>query len=471
MTSSVHRRSLRAALAACTALLAAACVPGGVSTGPGPAEAETTLDASQWNEQSPAGEIAAWARQGCRRVAGGRDACIERTLVSLIDRAGIAKSMEVLDTLTLQDDGIRANAHPLAHGLGIAAYRSPETLAATFAACPVSQMSGCPHGVIQGYFLDLSRQGRGIGTAELDGLCSPHKGQQFIYFQCAHGMGHGLMAVHENHLPMALEGCDLATDDFIRISCYGGAFMENIVNATNPHHSAGGHAATQAGADGHGAHGQQAAADEHADHGGQAQAGHDAHGGHAAAGGQQAMVHGEWKALDRNDWLYPCNAVAVKYQDACYSMQTSVAMFFNYGDVASTAGVCERAPETFVATCFMSLGRDITAFASQEHQRTIDMCLRSGEAAAGRGKLWCMLGAVQTLMNQSADPQVGIAFCRLLNGAEMKGNCYRVVGEMVSSLVPSEDARGESCRTAESEFVAACRRGAGIEPASAGNEE
>lgn len=471
MTSSLHRRSLRAALAALAVLLAGACVPGGASTGPSPVDAETTLGPAEWNEQSSAAEIAAWARQGCRRAAGGRDACIERTLVSLIDRAGIAKSMEVLDTLTIQDDAIRANAHPLAHGLGIAAYRSPETLAATFAACPVSQMSGCPHGVIQGYFLDLSRQGRSIGTAELDGLCSPHKDQQFIYFQCAHGVGHGLMAVHENHLPMALEGCDLATDDFIRISCYGGAFMENIVNATHPHHSAGGHATTQGGAheapaDGHAAHGQQAAADEHADHG--AQAGHD---GHGAAGGQQAMAHGEWKALDRNDWLYPCNAVGLKYQDACYAMQTSAVMFFNYGDVPSTAAVCERAPDAFTATCFMSLGRDITAFAAQEHQRTIDMCLRAGDRAAGRGSLWCMLGAVQTLMNQSADPQVGMRFCRLLEGTESKRECYRVVGEMVFTLVGDTDARGESCRTAESEFIAACRAGARIEPASTGGEE
>jgi hypothetical protein len=472
MTSSLHRRSLRAALAACLALLAGACAPGGPSTGPAPQEAETTLDPAEWSAQSPAAEIAEWALRGCRRAAGGRDACVERTLVSLIDQAGIAKSMEVLDTLTTRDDGIRSNAHPLAHGLGIAAYRSPETLAATFVACPISQMSGCPHGVIQGYFLDLSRQGRSIGTAELDALCNPHKEEPFMYFQCAHGMGHGLMAVHENHLPMSLESCDLASDDFIRISCYGGAFMENIVNATHPHHSAGGHATTQG--DGHGGHGPaaQAGQGEHAGHGQQAQAGDDGHGAHGAAGGQQAMHHEEWKALDRNDWLYPCNAVAEKYQESCYTMQTSAVMFFNYGDVGSTAAVCDRAPRQFAGTCFMSLGRDITAFAAQEHQRTLDMCLRTpATAGGGRGRQWCYLGAVQTLMNQSADPEVGMRFCRLLQGAADKGECYRMVGEMVATLVQGTDARGQSCRTAESEFVVVCRRGAGIEPSGNGSDE
>ena len=54
------------------------------------------------------------------------------------------------------------------------------------------------------------------------------------------------MAVHENHLPMSLEACDAASEDFIRESCYGGVFMENIVQVTHPHHTAAGHAGTQA---------------------------------------------------------------------------------------------------------------------------------------------------------------------------------------------------------------------------------
>ncbi|HEX6038984.1 hypothetical protein [Longimicrobium sp.] len=516
MTSVPHPRLLRAALAACVALLAGACAPAGPSAGPAPqVEAETQLGPAAWTAQSPARDIADWVRTGCQRARGGKDACLERTLVALIDDAGIAKSMEVLDTLATLDGDIKTNAHPLAHGMGIAAYRGQESMAATFAACPVTQMSGCGHGVIQGYFLDLSRQGHTIGKAELDAVCNPHRDNQFTYFQCAHGLGHGLMAVHENHLPMSLESCDLASDDFIRMSCYGGAFMENIVNATHPHHSAGGHASTQGG---HGGHGQVASADEHAGHGQTAQpapapaadehAGHDAHAGHQAAGqtapaaqgehanhdaqgqqapagqatqdahaghgapvAQQAMNHGDWRALDRNDWLYPCNAVALKYQDACYAMQTSAVMFFNYGDVGSTARVCERAPEQFHVTCFMSLGRDITAFASQDHRRTIDMCQRVGDAGAGRGRVWCELGAVQTLVNQSADPQDGIRFCRVVDGARNKGECYRVVGEMMISMIQAPEARGRSCQSAEAEFVSACLRAAEAAPAATARDE
>jgi hypothetical protein len=513
MTAPPHRRLFRAALSACALLLAAACAPAGdPASGPAPAGASTQLAPAAWNAQSSAAEIARWTRQGCRRAPGGKDACVERTLVTLIDQAGIGKTMEVLDTLVIVDDDVRLNAHALAHGLGISAYRSPETLARTFAACPPSQMSGCYHGVIQGYFLALNAQGRPVGTAEMDALCAPHRDSSFLYFQCAHGVGHGLMAIHENHVPMSLEGCDLATDVFIRESCYGGVFMENIVHVTHPHHTAEGHAGTQGGAhgghgqaasaDAHAAHGQPAAADGHAAHGAQqtasaghdahaghaatdsasaghdahaahgaqtASAGHDGHAGHGAAPGPAAMQHGEWRALNRNDWLYPCNAVAEKYMDSCYTMQTSAVMYFNYGDVGSTARVCERAPAQYHATCFMSLGRDVTAFAAQDHQRSIDLCSRTGDAAGGRGRTWCTLGVAQNLMNVSADPREGIRFCRAVAGAD-KGECYRVAGEGVRVMVAGADARAQACQSAESDFVAVCRRAAGVEPRSAGSE-
>jgi hypothetical protein len=472
MTFAPHQPSLRTALTACAALLAGACTPpADPAVAPVPearVEAATTLAPAEWSARSSAAEIATWAGQGCARPEGGKDACIERMFMGLLEQAGVAKSMEVLDTLVARDPEVAHNAHPLAHGLGIAAYRSPETLAATFASCPSSQMSGCSHGVIQGYFLDLARQGKRIGTAELDALCAPHTETRFLFFQCAHGMGHGLMTVHGNHLPTALETCDLVTDDFAEISCWGGAFMENVVNFTHPHHTAGGHATVQGG--GHADHGAgQHASAGHDAHGGQAQGGHDAHGGHGAAGGKQATQHGDWKALDPNDMLYPCNAVAEKYRIACYGMQTSAVMFFNQGDVAATGRVCEWA-EAWVATCFMSLGRDITAYAAHDHQRTLEMCARTSGMAGGRGQTWCTVGAVQTLVNLTAEPGDGMRFCRAVSGAEAKSACYRMVGETIADLYAGSDARGRSCLAAESDFVVACRRGAGIEPAGNGSE-
>jgi hypothetical protein len=478
MTFSVHRRSLRAALAAC-ALLVSACTPSGPSTGPAPGLSAGPAPA--WTAQSSAGEISRWVRRECGRVFTSRQPCVERNLVALIDQAGIGRTMEVLDTLVAVDSDVRFNAHALAHGLGIAAYRTPETLAATFSACPPTQMSGCYHGVVQGYFLALARQGITPGTAHLDAMCEPHRASPFLFFQCAHGVGHGLMAVHDNHVPMSLEGCDLASDGFIRESCYGGVFMENIVHVTHPHHTAEGHAGTQGG---HGASGdaghaaQAAAADPHAVHGGSqpatANAGHP-HAGQPADAGHDhaapAMRHGEWVALNRNDPLYPCNVVASKYQESCYTMQSSAILFFNGGDVQATARACDTAPAGMVQTCFLSLGRDVTALASQNHARSLELCARAEGLGGGRGDLWCMLGVVQNLVNLAADPGEGMRFCRAVESAAHKGDCYRVVGEAIATLMAEAERRGQSCQAAEPGYAPACLRGAGVEPRGGSDDE
>ncbi|HEX2211189.1 MAG TPA: hypothetical protein VHG93_26130 [Longimicrobium sp.] len=412
--------------------------PAPVISFPVPEAAATRLEPREWTAESAVGDAVAWLRAGCERPAEGKAACVERGLVSLLEQAGVARTMEVLDSLAARDAEVRANGHALAHGLGMSAYRSPGTMAATFADCPVSQMSGCQHGVIQGYFLELAGQGREPGAAELDALCAPHQAVYFTFYHCAHGMGHGLMAAYGNHLPAALAACDRASDPDVRRICPGGAFMENILQATHPHHTATGHAGVQGG------HGEHGPGDAHA-------------------------AHGAWKALDPADPHYPCNAVDAKYRDACYDLQPSAVMFFNRGDVEATARVCESAPHDFVATCFMSLGREVTTWSALDHARIVDACRRAGAAQGGRAVGWCEQGALRTLMLQAADPQEGIRFCRA--APESKGECYRVVGEFVSTLVTGTQARGRQCETAEPEFVATCRRGAGIDPSPVRDEE
>lgn len=424
--------SLCAALAAC-ALLAGGCAPASAPRdGPAPVT-------RVWTPESPPGQVARDIRHDCRRWTQNAGACVERSLVALVGQAGIGRAMQVLDTLMAAHADVRQGGHELAHGMGLAAYRGPETLAATFAECPAAQGGGCYHGVVQGYFLSLAGEGRLPGTAELDALCQPHQGDTFLYFQCAHGTGHGLMAVHGNHVPLSLRACDLASSPFVRESCYGGVFMENIVLVTHPHNTTGGHAATQQ------------------------PGGHDAHAGHDGG-------HGEWKALDRDDPLYPCNVVDARYQPSCYTMQTGAILFFNRGDIAAAGRACEGAPQAMVPVCFGSLGRDAIAFAEMDHVRTLALCGRAADMAGGRGGLWCMVGAVQNLVNLAADPDEGIRFCRVVSTDEHKQECYRAVGEIVYSLVRTEEQRGAACQAAEPAFIAACRRGAALDPpAEVGN--
>ncbi len=138
-----------AQLALCSALLLAACTPK-PNSGPTP-ESNRWLARMAADSAASADSLGAWTRRGCRNLLGmvNRE-CVERALYGVLDRSGVAKAMATLDVLAVTEPAVRDESHPLAHGLGIAAYKNPETMATIFAECPNTQISGCYHGVIQG---------------------------------------------------------------------------------------------------------------------------------------------------------------------------------------------------------------------------------------------------------------------------------------------------------------------------------
>src|SRR6266566_2784766 len=86
------------------------------------------------------------------------------------------------------------------------------------------------------------------------------------------------------------------------------AFMENIVNVTNPHHPA---------------HGLGQHTSMHME----------------GMAGMEGLDHGgkPFKAIDPKDPLYPCSIMAERYLESCYEMQTSIMLYLNQGDMAATA--------------------------------------------------------------------------------------------------------------------------------------
>ena len=406
----------------------------------------------EWTPAASPDSIAAWALAGCRG-ASDRGQCVEQALISVIQPAGVDKAMAALLRAVAADTTLRGDGHALAHGIGIAAYQGAGTVSRTFARCTTDFQSGCYHGVIQAYFADTAAAGQGVTADRLNALCADYRapGNRWLLFQCGHGMGHGLMAVNQHHLIKALDGCDLLSEHFEREACYGGAFMENIINVTHPHHTAttrGGdahaeHGAAQAGADGGHAHGEHASAGENASAGGH---GHGDHGDAAAE---------PFQALDKEQPLYPCTIVEEQQLTSCYQMQTSAILWHNGGDFAAAAAECERAPESMRRTCFISLGRDANSYAAGDHDRVLALC---GAAPSAR-QPWCFVGAVKNMMDITADPEDGLAFCRKVPGAG-KPACYRGVGQTVWVLHADDAGRERACARAESGYVPECRAGA-----------
>ncbi len=355
----------------------------------------------------------------CRDLGGdARTNCYTQLLSSRLATNGVRGAVAMLDALAAADRDIAEHAHEYAHGLGIEAYGRSTDIVGTFDACGDGFSSGCRHGVIQAYFESRDR----VTKSEVEALCRPFKGataSRWVLFQCVHGMGHGLTMFHGHDLPRALTDCDLLSDGWDRESCYGGAFMENVINATTPHHPASKLAA-------HGSHHESAA---------------------------------PFKAIEPKDPLYPCSIMAERFLHACYQMQTSVMLNLNHGDIGDAAKSCARAPGAMRAVCFQSLGRDATSYTNRDPKKTADLCHKARE----QDRAACYFGAAKALVDWTATTDVALEFCRVVRDEPGGPTCYRALGEEVATLLAGIPEREEQCSRAQHPTaVAACRHGAGL---------
>ncbi len=350
-----------------------------------------------------------------------RGDCYRRAFTETVRAKGVAAAIATLQAVARRDRDASREGHVYAHGIGIEGYLHLRNVPAAFDHCPVEFASGCGHGVVQAYLESQSA----MDSVTINGLCAPYRqpGEpQWQLFQCVHGMGHGLNMMYRGDLPRALGTCDLLGEGWDRASCYGGAFMENIMGGIAPHHPAS----------------ELAASHEH---------------------DNMSMGPAAFKRLDPADPLYPCSIMAQKYLPPCYEIQTAAILHFNRGSISKAADVCDTAPEDMQPICYRSLGRDITSKAGRNPDETRRYCDQSGE----KYRKWCYFGAAKALVDWGARSEPGMTFCGVLGDAQGSLLCYQAVGEQIRALVGPDSARATLCATAaRKDGVQACRFGAGI---------
>ena len=390
------------------------------------------IDISSFGEADSASMAKLIVRE-CR-AAKVRSSCYETPLVEAALAGHVRLAMGALGQIGAADIDVKRDGHVYAHAIGIAAGKLPGDIVQTFDQCSEAYQSGCYHGVIQARFAALDS----IGTKEVNAVCEPFRASEthrWLRFQCVHGIGHGLTTLNAHDLPKGLAGCDLLNDWWDKQSCYGGAFMENIVNVTNPHHPATALAHHS---------GQPAKNHSVDDHDGMSGMAHE----HAA----------QFKPVDPADPLYPCSVLGERYQSACYQMQTSVILYNNKGDIAGAALACDSAPKTMRATCYSSLGRDISSYSMQDHAEGIRMC----SLGTVRYQPWCYFGLVKNIVDLNARPSEGISLCRDVSLTSGKLMCYVAVGEQVAFLAPDLETRRSMCASSEAAMMNACLFGARV---------
>ena len=304
--------------------------------------------------------------------------CYKHTFERIIQTQGTEQALDTLQQLSSADPDVRHYSHPYTHHIGKFTFAHYKDAATSFAHCKDTFWSGCYHGVLEGYVSQFPNLAPKDIATVCSGVKDPHR-PIFMKFQCVHGLGHGLTMHFQHDLFKSLTFCDALPTMWDQESCYGGAFMENVIwFQTQPH----------------------------ADHGN-----HDAH-------GQSA------KLLDASDPHYPCNAVEKRYQRSCYMMQTSAMLTFNGYDFEKTFRECEKAPADLIETCVRSLGRDVSGYTLTNAERVRTLCLLGQPHLIGQ----CFRGAAKDFGFTHASPQRSIALCRVVDGPYTP-DCYAAVRE------------------------------------------
>jgi hypothetical protein len=349
--------------------------------------------------------------------------CYEQALLKTLRDSGVRAAMDALEAVGALDKDVQRDGHVLAHAIGIAAYGNGQDVARTFGNCTELFQSGCYHGVIQAYLEDVLNPSMADDPGRLDEVCGTYRkdpASHWLLFQCLHALGHGLTSFYDHDLPRALETCDALTEEWDQHSCYGGAFMENVVHATKPHHPSHQHKAV-----------------------------------HSSVHSSKAR-RAQFVPVKATDPLHPCSVLQDKYLVDCYQMQTSIILYHNHGDIRGAAVVCDRAPLAMRPWCYQSLGRDVSSYTLQQTDEAIRMCSLGNP----QYQPWCYVGLVKNFIDLTAKSDSGLSFCPQVPSRVNKLKCYEAVGEEIWALTSDDRERDGLCSQADGENREACRYGA-----------
>jgi mono/diheme cytochrome c family protein len=324
-------------------------------------------------------------------------ACFQRAFGNLAYNDGPKPTLELFAQKMATDKTVEAGCHRIAHMIGAGALAGLDNkpgiaIAQGQATC----WSGYYHGVLERSYAGVTNARLGSVTR---GLCVGKEVQAttFIYYQCVHGLGHGLMIHTGYDLPMSLKTCDKLNTDWDRSSCTGGVFMENISSSYG--------------------------------------------------------VKSKW--LKDADLLFPCNAVAERHKLYCYLMVTSrilEATGFHWNRAASE---CRRAEKNWIATCFQSFGRDASGNTRQDPAGIVGHCATTGDMEGE-----CIYGAARDVTSNDAGGTRAAVMCERASVTH-RPRCYEGIGTIIGSLHSTAEGRQAACKELSSQYLADCARGSG----------
>jgi hypothetical protein len=304
--------------------------------------------------------------------------CYKKQLTDITKKQSPEAAMSLIKKEYETSSYVKSQCHQLTHIIGRAAYDKYNTVAETYAHGDQFCWSGYYHGAMEQVAL---KNGYDYIVKNVNSICKPvaDKGEySFYHYNCVHGLGHGLMFVKDGDLFASLNACDPITNTWERTSCYGGVFMQNIMNEQTP----------------------------------------------------DSDIKTGSKYLKEDQPMYPCTAVDHQYKDQCYLMQTSYALQTVGYDFGQVFGMCDQVEAEFRDTCYTSLGRDASGNSISDVDRTRTTCLLGKTEEAQK---YCVHGAAMDFVSYFHSDQQANQLCNSLPN-NLKTDCLNVVKNYYASF-------------------------------------
>lgn len=298
--------------------------------------------------------------------------CYDKYFNDIIRNHGGAKAaIERLGVMSKQDPGVEGLCHPIIHTIGRNAYKFYGSVEAATKYGNELCWSGYYHGIMEAYMAQFDDKQL---LAKMPDIChqTPGHPYSFDYYNCLHGLGHGVTIRFENDIMKSLPYCDVVRGDWEQESCYSGAFMQNIVVDGITHKSVN---------------------------------------------------------LRADDPVYPCDAVAERQKPSCYLMVTSNILKVDGYDYAKAFATCDTVEANYIATCYQSMGRDISGNSLLDQAKIVPLCDMGAEAMRSH----CVVGAVKNAVFNDRGVARANQLCNAVD-SRYKSVCLSARDEASSTL-------------------------------------
>lgn len=302
--------------------------------------------------------------RGCGRISL-IDQCLLAELEPLLRGQRFRNALELLKAQVSDDPSLQGWCHAVTHEIGHRAWQARRSIKAAFQLGDPTCWSGFYHGVMESAVAAFPRPSLADRLTTTCGPIDNPKRPSLDFYNCVHGLGHGILPVRGDDWRTAVVDCQRLTTPWERKTCAGGVLMQKIINAQQP--------------------------------------------------------IGHRTDFREDDWHYPCSVIDEELKETCYLIQTSHWFFRTSGNVGRVAEEYRRVEPPLRQACFRSLGRDIHGQFRTDELRVLALC-RSAEA----GFADCVIGAARNAIFNDHHLRAARRLCQRV-AEPQRSRCLKIV--------------------------------------------